>query len=150
MNALLTAAIVLTALAILVQAGVLVAMYLMSRRVKESVDTFVAGSRQLMTPLESATRNLKTASDDLSEAGKIVREQVRRMDLARQEAEDRLRAELAAWRNRAVVTFDEAKATIMPPLRHWSAVAHGIAVGVRTFFRHPPRDKPEERKYPAA
>lgn len=74
-------AIALITLAIIVQAGVLVGMYIMSRRVTGSVDSLIADSRRIMTPLETVSNNLKSLSDDIvdsvTEARETVRESVR-------------------------------------------------------------------------
>src|SRR5262245_34618814 len=75
MEILLTVAIVLTALAIIVQAVVLVSIYLMSRRLATKADVLMTESQRFMAPLETITGNLKTVSNDLAESGKIAREQ---------------------------------------------------------------------------
>ena len=75
MDTLLMAAIVVTALAVIVQAGVLVAMYLMSRQVADRVNALVKQSQRLVTPMENVTQNLKSASTDLADMGKTARAQ---------------------------------------------------------------------------
>jgi hypothetical protein len=73
MDTLLVIAVVLITLAILVQAGVLTAMYLMSRKLADNVNDLLNDSRKLMTPLESAADNLKTASEDVVELERSAR-----------------------------------------------------------------------------
>ena len=75
MDMLLMVAVVLIALAIIVQAGVLVGMYLISRRLTDKVNGLIDDSRTLTGPLQTVTINLKTASAELAEVGKIARDQ---------------------------------------------------------------------------
>jgi hypothetical protein len=126
METLLTVAVILITLAIIIQAGVLISMYLMSRRVTSKVDLLMTETQRLMVPVESITHNLKTVSDDLAETGKHVD------------------------------TVDEARHIVIRPIRQYSAIASAIAVGVRTFFSGGTQttethtDIQQERKHPAA
>ena len=92
METLLIVAVVLTTLAIIVQAAVLVSMYLLSRRLTNKADL-------LMDDTQSITSNLKTASNQVAETSK------------------------------------SARRVIMRPIREYSAVAMGIATGLRTFLK---------------
>ena len=159
METLLLVSVVLTCLAIITQAGVLVAMYLMSRRVASKAETLMADAQKLMTPLESITRDLKTVSNDLSETGKMARQQVLNVQDMLNETCDNIRGQLFEVRERLIDTIDEARDVVMRPVRHYSAIATGIAEGVRTFFsgRRKPTSAEEvvivvddERKHPAA
>ena len=155
MNTLLMVAVVLIALAVVAQAGVLVAMYLMSRRLATKAETLMDDSRKLMAPLESITGNLKTLSNDLAETGKIAREQVLHVQEVVTETQDAIRGQMFEVRERVLDTVDEARDVVMRPVRHYSAIACGIAVGLRTFFSRP-RQQPstedvgEEPRWPAA
>ena len=133
MDTLLMVAVIVTALAFIVQAGALVAIYLLSRRLADNVNSLMAESRRFVGPLESITDDLKAASDDLAAMAKNAREQVHRANEALDE------------------TVGEARKTVMRPLRQWSAVARGVAEGVRTFFgkTRPPVPR-EEYRYPTA
>ena len=92
METLLIVAVILTALAIIVQAGMLVSMYLLSRRLTNKADL-------LMSDSQSITNNLKTVTSDMKETGRTARTMVLR------------------------------------PIREYSAMALGVAKGVRTFFK---------------
>ena len=134
MNTLLMVAVVLIALAVVAQAGVLVSMYLMSRRITTKAEALMDESRRIMAPVESITSNLKTVSNDLTEAGKIAREQaVHIKDVARETQND-IRADLADVRARVLTTVDEASNIVMRPLRQYRAVMAGIGEGLRVFF----------------
>ena len=92
METLLIVAVILTTLAIIVQAAVLVSMYLLSRRLTNKADL-------LMDDTQSITSNLKTASNQVAE------------------------------------TSRSARRVIMRPVREYSAIAMGIATGLRTFLK---------------
>jgi len=156
METLLMVAVVLIALAIVTQAGVLIAMYLMSRRISTKAETLMADTKKLIVPLESITSNLKIISDDLAETGKIARQQVLHVQEIVREAQDSIRGQIFEVRERVLDTVDEARDMVMRPIRQYSAIASGIAAGIRTFFggRHQPVETEttfeQERQYPAA
>jgi len=140
MDTLLMVAIVLITLAVVAQAGVLIGMYMTSRKLTSRAQTLMDDSRRVMAPMETVTGNLKTVSDDLAHAGKIAREQAVHAQQIVTETHDNIRGQLFEVRERIVDTVDEARDVIMRPIRQYSAIASGIAAGVRTFFA--PRRKP--------
>jgi len=135
MDTLLMVAVVLIALAIIVQAGVLVGMYLMSRRLTDKVNVLLDDSRTLVGPLQTVTTNLKMATAELAEAGKIARDQAHAIEQTLNETRETIRLEVEDLRDRIVDTVETARTTIMRPVRQWSAVASGVAEGLRCFFR---------------
>ena len=136
METLLTVAVILITLAIIVQAGVLISMYLMSRRVTSKLDLLMTETQRLIVPVESITHNLKTVSDDLAETGKHIQ---------------RMTSDV---RDTVMHTMDEARHTVIRPIRQYSAIASAIAVGIRTFFaggtQTTETHTQHERKHPAA
>jgi methyl-accepting chemotaxis protein len=135
MEALLMAAVVVTTLAVVTQAGVLLAMYLLSRRVTGKVEALMDESRRLMAPLESITGDLKALSDDLVHTGEIAREQILNIQQIVNETRENIRTQISDVRERVLGTVDEARETVMRPIRQYSAIALAIAEGVRTLFR---------------
>jgi hypothetical protein len=146
METLLVVAIVLTSLAVLTQAGVLIAMYLMARRVSDNVNGLVSESQKLMEPLERVTANFKTASESLVDVGKDARIEMTRVQSLLTETHAAIRDEIQDLRYRVNSTIDEVQDRVMAPIRTWSALASGINAGVRTFFakRQPPAVVEEE------
>jgi hypothetical protein len=140
MDTLLMVAIVLIALAVIVQAGVLVGMYLMSRRLTDKVNGLIEDSRTLIGPLQTVTINLKTTTAELAEAGKIARDQAHAIEQTLNQTRETIRVEVDDLRERITDTVESARTTIMRPVNHWSAVAYGVAEGVRTFFRRTPEE----------
>jgi hypothetical protein len=124
MDTLLMVAVVLITLAVIAQAGVLLAMYLMSRRITGKVEVLMDESQKLIAPLESVTRNLKSISEDLTETGQIARRQVLN-----------IQATIGETRDRFMATVEEARETVMRPIRQYAAIASAIAEGVRTFVQ---------------
>jgi methyl-accepting chemotaxis protein len=131
MQVLLVVAVVLITLAVIIEAGALVAMYLMTRRIGLKAEAVIEDSRKLQQPLETIAGNLKTATNDLTETGKIARAQARQLQEFLIDTQQNVRTQVDA----VLDTVEEARTVVMRPIRHYSALATGIAVGVRTFFR---------------
>jgi virulence-associated protein VagC len=112
METLLIVAVVLTALAIIVQAGVLVSMYLMSRKLSNKTQLLMDDSRRIMTPVQGITNNVKLMSDDFTVTGKKAQQELHRL----------------------IDTVSEARSVVMRPVRQYSAMASAIAEGLKTFF----------------
>jgi hypothetical protein len=160
MNTLLVIAVALIALSIVVQTGVFVAMYVMSRRISEKVEGLVEESRRLQAPIEAVTNNLKTVSEDLAEMGKIAKRQMNLIEGLMNEARETIRTQTAVVRDHLLQSFDATKDYVMRPVRQWSAISHGISVGVHTFFARKKTaieqiedadlELKKERRFPAA
>jgi DNA anti-recombination protein RmuC len=135
MQTLLIVAVVVIALAVVTQAGVLLAMYLLSRRLTEKVEGLMEESRKLMAPLESITSNLKAVSNDLARTGGQAREQVQHIQEIITETRASIRSQLVDMRERVQETFDEAHEVVMRPIRQYSGIASAVAEGIRSFFR---------------
>jgi 3-oxoacyl-(acyl-carrier-protein) synthase len=116
METLLIVAVVLTALAIIVQAGILVSMYLLSRRLANKAAPLMDDSRRI-------TGTLKTISDDLAETGKRAQQELARIQQM-----------VAETRELVLDTVVEARGVVMRPVRQYSAFASAIAEAVRTLF----------------
>ena len=135
METLLVVAVILTALAIIVQAGALISMYLMSRRLSNKADVLMTAGQRLMPHFETITNNLKSVSNDLAETGKIAREQPLHVQRLVTETHQNIRDQIVEVRERVLEAVDEARTVVMPPLRQYSAMATAVAEGVRTFFK---------------
>lgn len=135
MQTLLIVAIVVIALAVITQAGVLTAMYLLSRKVTDKVQGLIDESQKLMAPLESITSDLKAVSNDLAQTGKLAREQIVQIQGVIAETRTNIRTQLIDVRERVLNTVDEARETVMRPIRQYAAIANAVAEGIRTFFR---------------
>jgi len=152
MDTLLMVAVVLIALAIIVQAGVLVGMYLISRRLTDRVNGLLDDSRTLVGPLQTVSLNLKTASNELAGVGKIAREQAHGVEQTLNQTRETIRLGVEDVRDRILDTVETARASILRPVQQWSAVAQGVAEGLRVFFRKAPQEPVEvvKQETPAA
>ena len=153
MEILLMVAVVVIALAVITQAGVLIAMYLMSRRLAVKAEALMDDSKRLMAPLESMTANLKAVADDLTETGKIARAQALHIQEFVTESQQNIRSQLAEVREVVMDTVQEARVVAMRPIREYSAIAMGISAGIRTFFGRKRRAGEKivvEEEHPAA
>jgi hypothetical protein len=134
MDTLLMVAVVLTAIAVIAQAGVLIGMYMTTRRLTTKAEALMDESKKLMAPIESITSNLKTVSEDLVETGTIAREQAGHLHEILTTAQNDVRGQMADVRARVLDTVDEARYAVMRPVRQYSAIASGVAEGLRTFL----------------
>ena len=153
METLLVTTIVVITLAVITQAGILLAMYLMSRKMAKKAETLLDDSKKLLTPLQSIASNLKAVSEDLADTGKIAHEQMLHVQTLVDEAQLSVRGQIVEVRQAVLDTMDEARGVVMRPIRQYSALATGIAEGVRTFFfgrRRPEESAAPEGKHPAA
>ena len=146
METLLIVAIILIALAVVTQAGALVAMYLMSRRIGDKAERLMDESQKFMAPMESITTNLKVISEDLAETGKIARNQALHIQELVTDTHQAVHQQIADVRTTVQSTMDEARRVAMRPVREYSAVAMGIMAGLRTFFRRRPKESETEFK----
>jgi hypothetical protein len=157
MDNLLTFFVALTALAVLAQACVLVAIYLMSRRLSNQVDRFMSETREMMVPVKAITENLQVASTNIMELGISAREQFRRVEGMVTDTNEVLHAQLNRLEDvtkdvtgRINSTADVVQTTVLRPVREAAAVAKGLGRGIDYLFRRNrkssnPRDKDEER-----
>ena len=142
MDKLLTFFVALTALAVMAQACVLVAIYLMSKRLSNQIDRFMSETRQMMVPVKAITENLQVASTNLMEIGVSAREQFRRVEGMVNETGEVLHAQLERLEsvtqevsNRINSTADIVQNTVLRPVREVAAVARGFGRGFEFLFR---------------
>jgi hypothetical protein len=157
MDQLLTFFVALTALAVLAQACVLVAIYLMSKRLSNQIDRFVSETREMMVPVKAITENLQVASTNIMELGVSAREQFRRVESMITDTNEVLHTQLNRLEDvtrdvtgRINSTSDMVQNTVLRPVREAAAVAKGLGRGIEYLFRRNrrssnPREKEEER-----
>jgi hypothetical protein len=142
MDRLLTFFVALTALAVLAQACVLVAIYLMSRRLSNQIDRFVSETREMMVPVKAITENLQVASTNIMELGISAREQFRRVESMVTDTNEVLHTQLNRLEDvtrdvtgRINSTADMVRNTVLRPVREAAAVAKGLGRGIDYLFR---------------
>jgi hypothetical protein len=141
LEGLLTLFVALTALAVMTQAGVLVAIYLMSKRLSEQVERFMRETRDIMVPLGSVTENLRAASSNIVEIGLVAREQFRRVEGMVTDTGEALQVQIERFDrvgqdiiDRINETANIVQESVIRPVREVAAVAKGISRGFETFL----------------
>jgi hypothetical protein len=141
MDGLLILFVALTAIAVITQAGVLIAIYVNSKRLADQFERFIKETREMMVPVRSITENLRVASGNLVEIGMSAREQFRRVETMVAETGDALHIQIDRLdqASRDVVTRINETAeivqdSVVKPFREVSAVAKGITRGFETFL----------------
>src|SRR5207237_3300747 len=104
------------------------------RKLAGKAEVLMNESQKLLAPVESITCNLKTVTDDLTETGKIARQQILHVEEILVETHASVREQIADVRDVVMDTVDEARSVVMGPIREYSAIASAISAGVRTFF----------------
>jgi signal transduction histidine kinase len=150
--------IALTAFAVVVQAGILVALYLAVRKSTarmEALATEVAA--KTLPTLETAQSMLielrpkiETLASNAAESTTILRSQLGRLDATLSDILDRARLQVIRADELLNRTMDKVEdtteivhKTVVSPLRHVSGLVNAVTTGVETFFgqrRRQPRN----------
>ena len=141
MDQILTVFVALTALAVMTQAAVLVAIYLMGKRLSEQVERFMRETRETMVPVKTIAENLRVASTEIVEIGQTAREQFRRVEVMVTDTGEVLQTQLlrldAATRDvvdRINQTAQLLQDSVVRPVREVAAVAKGLGRGLESLF----------------
>jgi len=157
-NNLLTAFIALTAFAVLIQAGILVALYLAVLKSTARMEAMTLEMKNKAIPaLETAQSMLvqlrpriETMAVNLSESTTLVRSQIGRIDATLSDALDRTRLQviradelLNRTMDKVEETSEVVHKTVVSPLRQVSGLMSAISTGVEVFLgqkRRQPRN----------
>ncbi len=149
MNTLTSVFIILTGLAVMMQAGILLGMYLAIRKsttlmeslaseVSTKVVPTIAQAEALLTEMRP---KLRVIADNLEESTTVLRDQVQRVDAAVNDVVDRgrlqiIRADelLSRTLDRVEQTSDMVHNTVVSPIRQVSALIQGITTGLEFLF----------------
>jgi signal transduction histidine kinase len=142
--------IALTGAAVVLQAGLLAAMYLAMRKTSTRLESLAEEIKTKALPALDSTQSLlteirpklQTISDNLVEVTTKVRSQVQRADATVHDALDRARLQVIRTDEMVTRTLDKVEATseivqktVVSPVRQVSGVFQGISAGVE-FFLH--------------
>lgn len=141
--------ILLTGLAVMLQAGILLAMYLAMRKSTMLMESMAAEVKTKVLPTISQAETLMTdirpklevIAENLQESTTVLREQVQRMDATVKDAVDRgrlqiIRADelLTRTLDRVEQTTDMVHNTVISPVRQLSGLIQGLTVGLEFLF----------------
>lgn len=146
MNGLLTLFVGLTALAVILQAGILVSIYMITRRVAGQVELTLEQVRELTPSLRTVAENMKTVTADVVEIGSSAREQFHRIEDMVGETNRTLQEQLQKvdemsrdLSNRVNETVDVVQDSIIRPVREVNALARGVAKGFELLLNRKDR-----------
>jgi hypothetical protein len=141
LEGLLTLFVALTAIAVVTQAGVLVGIYVMSKRLSEQVERFMKETREMMVPVRSIAENLRVASANLVEIGLSARDQFRRIEAMVTDTGEALHVHLARFDrvsqdiiDRVNETAEVVQDSVVRPAREIAALAKGLSRGFGAFL----------------
>jgi hypothetical protein len=145
----ITVFIALTTFAVLLQAGVLVAMYIGVRQSSARMEALATevktkvlpAAEQVQSILADLRPKLEIIADNLQESTSALRDQVLRVDAAVTDVVDRgrlqvIRADelLSRTLDRVEQTSDLVHKTVISPVRQFSGLLQGITVGLEFLF----------------
>jgi len=148
-NAGLTVALILVALAVLMQAGVTVAIWLAVRKVPGQVEAVRADFKQRFDPLtqsiteivSNAREPLRTLTTNLAEISLMLRERTSDVDGLVAELVDRSRAQVIRMDRmvsdlvqKVETTSDAVQRGVLGPIQEVSAVIKGMQAGLDYLF----------------
>jgi hypothetical protein len=141
LEGLLTLFVALTALAIVTQAGVLVGIYVMSKRLSAQVERFMRETREMMVPVRSIAENLRIASANIVDIGLSARDQFRRVEAMVTDTGEALHVQLERFdrvsqnvMDRINETAEIVQDSVVRPVREVAALAKGLTRGFGSFF----------------
>ena len=149
----LTLFVALSAVAVLLQAGILIGIYLLTRRVAAQVESTAAEFRDLLPSLRVVTGNLMAVSHDAVEISGTARHQMQRVDglisevgetlQVQLEKVDRLSREVS---DRVNETVDVVQSSIVRPVREVSALARGVTRGFEVLLNRKSRNTVDQAR----
>jgi hypothetical protein len=141
--------VLLTGIAILLQAGVLLAMYLVMRQSTARLEALAAEVKTKVLPtveqfheiLVEVRPRLHVISENLEESTTALRTQIHRIDATVNDVVDRARLQViradelfSRTLDRVEQTTDMVHKTVISPVRQFSGLVQGITVGLEFLF----------------
>jgi len=156
--------VALTAIAVLLQAGVLVALYFAVRKTSSRLEAVSEEVKTKALPTIDAAQSLlaelrpklQVVAENMMEATTTVRSQVERVDATVNDALDRARLQvirademLGRTLDRVEQTSDIVTRTVVSPVRQVSGIIRGVTAGLEYFLGNRTRrngDNPAPRR----
>jgi hypothetical protein len=139
----------LTGVAVMLQAGVLLAMYLAMRQSSARIEAIAQEVKTKVLPtveqaeafLTEIRPKLQVIADNLEDSTTLMRAQVQRIDATVNDTVDRARLQiiradelLSRTLDRVEKTSDMVHETVISPVRQLSGIMQGITVGLEFLF----------------
>lgn len=141
--------VALTGFAVLLQAGVLLAMYFAMRKSGERMEALAAEVKTKVLPTVEQVQEILTVTrpkveviaDNLQDATTVLRSQVHRVDATVNDVVDRARLQViradelfSRTLDRVEQTSEMVQRTVVSPVRQLSGIMQGITVGLEFLF----------------
>src|SRR5436190_24003688 len=148
-NNLLSIFIAVTAFAVLLQAGILVGMFLAMRKTSAKVEALAEEVKTKVLPtaelahsmMEELRPKIATVVDNVSTSTTMLRTQMERVDATLTDIIDRTRLQVIradefvnSTMDKLEETREAVQRTVVSPVRHISGLMHGVTAGVEAFF----------------
>src|SRR5690242_13712696 len=148
-NTLLTIFIAVTAAAVLLQLGILIGMYVALRKTSAKVESLAEEVKTKVLPTAELAHSLLTELrpkieilvDNVSVSTTVMRTQLERIDATLTDIVDRTRLQVIRADEFVTNTMDKieetrevVQRTVVSPVRYISGLAHGVTVGLESFF----------------
>ena len=145
----LTIFVVVTALAVVLQAGILVGMFVAMRKTSAKVESLAEEVKTKVLPAAELAQSMMTELrpkivtlvDNVSVSTTVLRTQMERVDATLTDIIDRTRLQVIRADEFVNSTMDKLEETreavtrtVVSPVRHISGLMHGVTAGLETFF----------------
>ncbi len=149
MNGLLITFIAVTALAVLLQAGILAGMYVAMRKTSAKVESLADEVKNKVLPTAELAHSMmsdlrpkiENVVDNVSVSTTVLRAQMERVDATLTDIVDRTRLQVIRADEFVTSTMDKleetreaVQRTVVSPVRHLSGLMHGVGAGLEAFF----------------
>ena len=150
--------IAITSLAVLIQAGILVALFVSVRKTSVRMEAIVSDLHKKTSPILESTQaimvdsrpKIEAITDNLLAASSSIKSQVERLDATVSDAVDRTRLQIiraddlvTRTMDRVEETSDVVHKTVLSPVRQMAGIVTGLTTGIGAFFGRRPSE-PED------
>jgi len=141
--------IAITSLAVVIQAGILVALYVSVRKSSARMEAIMSDLHKRTAPILDSTQSIMVDSrpkieaitDNLLAASSSIKSQVERLDATVSDAVDRTRLQIiraddlvTRTMDRVEETTDVVHKTVISPVRQMAGLVTGLTTGIGAFF----------------
>lgn len=149
MENLLIIFIVVTGVAVVIQAGILIAMFVAMRKTSAKVEALADEVKNKVLPTAELAHamitelrpKIENVVDNVSVSTTVMRTQLERIDATLTDIVDRTRLQVIRADEFVTGTMDKLEETrevvtrtVVSPVRYLSGIAHGLGVGLEAFF----------------
>ena len=141
--------VALTALAILLQAGILARMFFTMRKTSAKVESLAEEVKTKVLPTAELAHSMmvelrpkiETVADNVSVSTTMLRTQMERIDATLTDIVDRTRLQVIradefvnSTMDKLEETREAVQRTVVSPVRHLTGIMHGVGAGFEAFF----------------